>query len=117
MNDDSGLLEDSDQVPSSQASSSGTDPDSLDQQPTDGSNWCQSKLACYPEPGNYPSKGCCQARTSRYHPDLYLYTHCRCTQSGKDLHYWPDAYPCPTRYLVESLPGRVRRCYGAFWLR
>ena len=34
MNDDSGLLEDSDQVPSSQASSSGTDPDSLDQQPT-----------------------------------------------------------------------------------
>src|SRR5256712_6708700 len=34
MNDDSGLLEDIDQVPSSQASSSGTDPDSLDQQPT-----------------------------------------------------------------------------------
>ena len=34
MNDDSGLLEDSDQVPSSQASSSGTNPDSLDQQPT-----------------------------------------------------------------------------------
>src|SRR6266480_7283415 len=34
MNDDSGLPEDSDQVPSSQTSSSGTDPDSLDQQPT-----------------------------------------------------------------------------------
>lgn len=34
MNDDSGLLVVSDQVPSSQANSSGTDPDSLDQQPT-----------------------------------------------------------------------------------
>jgi len=34
MNDDSGLPEDSDQVPSSQTSSSGTNPDSLDQQPT-----------------------------------------------------------------------------------